>query len=149
MTSYSAFRNYFNFQVSDLAFRFSFQKNMYAFTRFFTGPNTTESSSKLLKQSPVRICSGPAALLKKDSSAFVSCTFREIFQNTCFKEYPCKSAPKVISQQLCFFWIVLTQLTFPYSKSTTEALEKSVKMLKDNNKNTRETSLTSFWCFQC
>ena len=64
---------------------------------FFTGPNTIESSSKLLKQSPVKICYGPAALLKRDSRAFVSCNFRENFQNICFKEHPCTSAPKVIS----------------------------------------------------
>ena len=65
---------------------------------FFTGPNTIESSSKLLKQSPVKICCGPAALLKRDSGAVVSCNFGENFQNTCFKEHPCTSAPKVISQ---------------------------------------------------
>ena len=64
---------------------------------FFTGPNTIESSSKLLKQSPVKICCGPAALLKRDSGAVVSCNFGENFQNTCFKEHPCTSAPKVIS----------------------------------------------------
>ena len=64
---------------------------------FFTGPSTIESSSKLLKQSPVKICCGPAALLKRDSSAVVSCNFWENFQNTCFKEHPCTSARKVIS----------------------------------------------------
>ena len=64
---------------------------------FFTGPNTIESSSKLLKQSPVKICCGPTALLKRDSSAVISCNFQQIFQNTCFKEHPCTSAPKVIS----------------------------------------------------
>ena len=64
---------------------------------FFTGPNTIESSSKLLKQSPVKICCGPAALLKRDSGAVASCNFRKNFQNTCFKEHPCISAPKVIS----------------------------------------------------
>ena len=63
----------------------------------FTAPNTIESSSKLLKQSLVKICCGPAALFKRDSDAVVSCHFREIFQNTCFKEHPCTSAPKVIS----------------------------------------------------
>ena len=65
---------------------------------FFTGPNTIESSSKLLKQSPVKICCGSAPLLKRDSGAVVSCNFWEIFQNTCFKEHHCTSAPKVISQ---------------------------------------------------
>ena len=65
---------------------------------FFTGPNTIESSNKLLKQSPVNICCGPAALLKKDSDAAVFYNFQEIFQNTCFKEHPCISAPEVISQ---------------------------------------------------
>ena len=64
---------------------------------FFAGLNTIESSSKLLKQSPVKICCGPAALLKRDSSAVASCNFREIFQNTCFKEHHCTSAPNVIS----------------------------------------------------
>ena len=68
MTLYSVFRNYFNFPVIkwlgvlDLAFR-----EIYTFSLdFFTGPNTIESSSKLLKESPVKICRGPAALLKRD-----------------------------------------------------------------------------------
>ena len=65
--------------------------------QFFTGPNAIESSSKLLKQSPVKICCGPAALLKRNSAAVVYCNFRENFQNTCFKEHPSTSAPKVIS----------------------------------------------------
>ena len=38
---------------------------------FFTGPNTSESSSKLLKHSPVKICCGSAALLKRDYGAVV------------------------------------------------------------------------------
>ena len=58
---------------------------------FFTRPN------KLLKQSPVKICCGPAALLKRDSGAVVSCNFQENFQKTCFKEHPFTSAPKAIS----------------------------------------------------
>ena len=97
---------------------------------FFTGPNTIESSSKVLKQSPVKIWFGPAALLKKGSGAVVFCNFGGFFWNTCFKEHPCTSAPKVILQYLCFFWIGLTQLTFTYAKSTIEALEKSVKYVK-------------------
>ena len=64
---------------------------------FFTGPNTIKSSSKLLKQSPVKIWCGPAALLKRDSSADISCNFWKNFQNICFKKHPCTSAPKVIS----------------------------------------------------
>ena len=64
---------------------------------FFTGPNTIESSSKFLKQSPVKICCRAAALLKRESGALVSCNFREIFQSTFFKEHPCTSAPKAIS----------------------------------------------------
>ena len=74
-------------------------KEIYTFSLdFFTGPNIIESSSKLLKQSPVKICSGPAALWKRDFGAVVSCNFREIFQNTCFKEHLWTSAPKVTSQ---------------------------------------------------
>ena len=65
---------------------------------FFTVPNTIESSSKLLNQSPVKICCGPAVLLKRDSGAVVSCNFQKNFQNICFKEHPCTSAPKVISK---------------------------------------------------
>ena len=43
-----------------------------------------------------------------------------------------------------------TQLTFTCLNSTTETLEKGVKyVLKVNNKNTRMTSLTSFWCIYC
>ena len=77
----------------DLVFR-----EIYTFSLdFFTGPNTIESSSKLLKQSPVKICCGPAALLKRDSGEVVSWNFQEVLQNTCFKEHPCTSAPKVIS----------------------------------------------------
>ena len=64
---------------------------------FCTGPNTIESSSKLLEQSPVKIFCGPAALLKRDSGALVSCNFWETFQNICFKEHPCTSAPRAIS----------------------------------------------------
>ena len=59
---------------------------------FFTGPNAIESSSKLLKESPVKICCWLAALLKRGSGAVVFCNFREIFPNTCFKEHP---APKM------------------------------------------------------
>ena len=63
---------------------------------FFTGPNTIESSSELLRPSPVKISCGSATLLKKDSGAVVSSNFWKIFQNTCFKEHPCTSAPRVI-----------------------------------------------------
>ena len=72
----------------DLVFR-----EMYAFLlEFFTGSNTIESQSKLPKPSPVKICCGPAALLKRDSSAVVFCNFLENFQKTCFQEHPCTSA---------------------------------------------------------
>ena len=64
---------------------------------FYAGLNIIESLSELLKQSPVNICCGPTALLKRDSGAVVSGNFQEIFQNTCFKEHPCTSAPQVIS----------------------------------------------------
>ena len=141
MTLYSAFRNYLNFQVSDLVFRFSFQRNMYIFTRVFTGPNTIESSSKLLKESPVKICCGPVALLKRDSGAVVSCNFLENFQNTRFKEYPSTSAPKGISQQLFF-----------HLNSFDPA---NIYLLKVNNRRTRKkvenvlkvTIKTSFFTF--
>ena len=89
MTLYSAFRNYVNFQVSNLCLDLGFREICTFSTDFFTGPNTIESLSKLLKQSPLKTCCGPAALLKRDSGAVVSCNFREIFQNTCFKERPC------------------------------------------------------------
>ena len=56
---------------------------------FFTGTNTIESLNKLLKQPPVKIWCEPAAILKRDYGAVVSCNFQEIFQNTCFKEHPC------------------------------------------------------------
>ena len=42
-----------------------------------------------------------------------------------------------------------TELTLIYSKSIVEALEKGVKYVQTNNKNTRMTSVTSFWCFCC
>ena len=71
MTLYSAFRNYFNFQVTwclGLVFR-----EICAFLiDFYTEPNAIESSSKLLKQSPVIICCESAALLKRYSGAVVS-----------------------------------------------------------------------------
>ena len=92
MTLYSAFRNYLTWCL-DLAFReictFSLE--------LFTGANTIESSRKLLKQSHVKICCVPAALLKRGSGAVVSCSFRENFQNTCFKEHHCATARKFIS----------------------------------------------------
>ena len=37
-------------------------------------------------------------------------------------------------------------ITFTFSKSTNETLEKGVNMFKAKNKNTRATSRTSFWC---
>ena len=42
-----------------------------------------------------------------------------------------------------------SQLTFYCLKSTIETLEKAWDMFKANNKNTRTTSLTSFWCCYC
>ena len=42
-----------------------------------------------------------------------------------------------------------TELTLICSKSIVEALEKGVKYVQINNKNTRMTSVTSFWCFCC
>ena len=48
------------------------------------------------------------------------------------------------------FWEkVLAQLTFTCSKLTIETLEKGVKYIQINNKNTKTMSLTSFWCFYC
>ena len=43
----------------------------------------------------------------------------------------------------------ITQQTNTYSKSTKEILEKGVNMFKVNNKDTRTTSITSFWCLYC
>ena len=40
-----------------------------------------------------------------------------------------------------------TQLTITCSKATIETLEQGVNMVKVNNKSTRTTPLTSFWCF--
>ena len=47
----------------------------------------------------------------------------------------------VITRALTF------QVTFPCSKSAIETLEKGVNMFKVNNKNSKTTSLTPFWCF--
>ena len=91
---------------------------------FFTGPNTIESSSKLLKQSPVKICCGPAALLKRESGAVVSYSFRENFQNACFKGHPCTLAPKVVSYHFFF-----------HLNSFNPA---DIYLLKVNNRNTRK-----------
>ena len=55
---------------------------------------------------------------KETPAQLFSCTFCESF------------APKVASQWRFFFWIVLTQLTFTYFKSTTETLEKGVKYVQ-------------------
>ena len=41
---------------------------------------------------------------------------------------------------------VAAQLTFTCSKLTTKTLEKGVKSVQANNKETISTSLTSFWC---
>ena len=64
---------------------------------FFTRQNTIESLSKLLKQSPVKICCGPAALFKRDCDVVVSYNFLKNFQNTSFKEHPSSAAANVIS----------------------------------------------------
>ena len=45
-----------------------------------------------------------------------------------------------------------THLTFTFSKSTLQTLEKGVfkvRMFEVNNKNTTMTPMTSFWCFYC
>ena len=45
-----------------------------------------------------------------------------------------------------------THLTFTFSKSTLQTLEKGVfkvQMFEVNNKNNTMTSMTSFWCFYC
>ena len=47
-------------------------REIYTFSLdFFTGPSTIESSSKLMKQSPVKSCCGFAALSKRDYGAVV------------------------------------------------------------------------------
>ena len=110
-----------------------FFREMYLFSRdVYTGPNTIVSSSKLLEHSGAQM---------------FFCNFCENIQNTCFKEHPCIPAPKVVSQQLFFFWILLTRLTFTYS--TIEALWKVWNMLKVNNKTTRTISFRSLLCFLC
>ena len=44
----------------------------------------------------------------------------------------------------------ITRLTFTCTKAALETLGRKVRnMFKVNNKNTRTTSLTSFWCFYC
>ena len=43
------------------------------------------------------------------------------------------------------YWTQLTKQTNTRSKSTMETLEKGVKTFQVNNKNTRTTSLMSFW----
>ena len=44
---------------------------------------------------------------------------------------------------------IFTQLTFTCSKLTIEALEKGLKYIQVKKKDTRATSMTSFWCFYC
>ena len=62
---------------------------------FFTVPNTTESSSKLLKQSPVK----NLQIYEKDNPLqLFSCNFCKTFQNTCCKKQPRTTVPKVVSQ---------------------------------------------------
>ena len=97
MTIYWAFRNYMNFQRSDLVFRLGVEYHW--------------KFEQLLKQSPVKIGCGPAALLKRDSGAVVSCNFREILHNT-----PAHQLLKLFHSNFFFFWIVLTQLTFTQSQ---------------------------------
>ena len=47
-------------------------REIYTFSLdFFTGPSTIESSSKLMKQSPVKSCCGFAGLSKRDYGAVV------------------------------------------------------------------------------
>ena len=64
-SSSSYFIGAFFFWMNDLVFRFSFLRNIYIFTIFFLGPNTIESSSKLLKQSPVKNLLWACSFIKK------------------------------------------------------------------------------------
>ena len=41
------------------------------------------------------------------------------------------------------------QQTFICSKPTIKTLEKGVKYVKVNDKDTRTTSMTSYWCLYC
>ena len=124
MTLYSALRNYLNFQVSDLVFRFGFQRNMYTFTRVFYWTKYHRKFEQVAEAVFCKKLLCPAALLKRDSDAVVSCNFWETFQNTCFKEHPCTSGLKVISQQLFF-----------HLNSFNPA---NIYLLKVNNRNTRK-----------
>ena len=47
-----------------------------------------------------------------------------------FSEHLAHQLLKLFHSSFFFIWIVLTQLTFTYSKSTTETLEESVKYVK-------------------
>ena len=53
---------------------------------FFTGRNATESSSNLLKQSPLKICCVPAALLKRDLAQLLLVIFGKILRANVLKD---------------------------------------------------------------
>ena len=118
MTLYSAFRNYLNFQVSDLVFRFSFSRNMYIFTRVFYWSKYYWNSSTLLKQSPVKLCCGPATFLKRKTTPaqLLPVIFRKIFRTPVLKNTLTHQFLKLFHSSLFFIWIVSTQLIFAYSK---------------------------------
>ena len=87
------------------------------------GPNDIESSSKLLKQTPVENLLYACSFIKKSLQlSYFPVIFVKFFRTPV--------APKVFSQQLFFFWIVLTQLIYFYSKSAIETLEKNVKCVQ-------------------
>ena len=95
-------------------------KYIHFYQILFTEPNAIESLSKLLKQSPIKNLLQACSLVKNRLR-------RSCFPVIFMKFFRTLVAPKVVSQQLFFFWIALTQLIFTYSNSTIEKLEKGVK----------------------
>ena len=130
MTLYSAFRNYFNFQVSHLVFRFSFLRNMYVFTRFFNWIKYHWKFEQVAEAVSCKNLLCACSFIKKIPAKLFPVILGKFFRTPVLKNILAHQLLKLFHSSFVFIWIVLTQLTFTYSKSTIEALEKSLKYIK-------------------
>ena len=123
MTLYSAFRNYFNFQVNDLCLDLVFRETCTFSLDFFTGPNNVESSGKLLKPSQVKICCEPAAFWKKKTPAqFFPVIFGTFFRTPALNN--------TLGHHISYFTVALFLLD-SFNPAT-------IYLFKVNNRNTRK-----------
>ena len=131
MTLYQVFRNLLILLIKWLDVQIQFLEKYIHFHKIFLRDQIP------LKFDQVVFCRKSAISLqlyqKETTAQLFSCNFCEFFQNTRWF----KSCFTVAF----FLQIILTQLTFTFSKSTMETLVQGVKYV--------QTLLTFFWCFYC